>query len=99
MNQKKGIFLPPSLPYGPMSPSQQFFFGGIPKVSKSANSLDWKVIDKGKTFNPITGVCKLCLIEKFHILYNPEASTLNSRDEIFTPCPHKHKFLLSNAHL
>ena len=31
MNQKKGIFLPPSLPYGPMSPSQQFFFlEGIP---------------------------------------------------------------------
>ena len=64
-----------------------------------AYSLDWKVIDKGKTFNPITGVCRLCLKEKFHILYNPEASTLNSRDEIFTPCPHKHKFLLSNAHL
>ena len=23
---KKGDFFPPSLPYGPMSPSQQFFF-------------------------------------------------------------------------
>ena len=24
--KKRGLFLPPSLPYGPMSPSQQFFF-------------------------------------------------------------------------
>ena len=24
--KKRGFFLPPSLPYGPMSPSQQFFF-------------------------------------------------------------------------
>ena len=64
-----------------------------------AYSLDWKVIDKGKTFNPITGVCRLCLKEKFHILYNPDVSTLNSREEVFTPCPQKHKFLLSNAHI
>ena len=64
-----------------------------------AYSLEWKVIDKGKTFNPITGVCRLCLKEKFHILNNPDASTLNSREEVFTPCQHKHKFLLKNAHL
>ena len=62
-------------------------------------TLEWKVIDKGKTFNPITGVCRLCLKEKFHILNNPEASTLNSREEVFTPCQHKLKFLLKNAHI
>ena len=59
--------------------------------------LEWKVIDKGRTYNPITGVCRLCLKEKFHILYNKDASTLNSRTEVFTPCPHKHKFLLKNV--
>ena len=64
-----------------------------------AYSLEWKVIDKGKTFNPITGVCRLCLKEKFHILNNPEAITLNSREEVFTPCQHKFKFLLKNAHI
>ena len=62
-----------------------------------AYKLEWKVIDKGRTYNPITGVCRLCLKEKFHILYNKVASTLNSRTEVFTPCPHKHKFLLKNV--
>ena len=62
-----------------------------------AYTLEWKVIDKGKTYNPTTGRCRLCLKEKYHILYNKDASTLNSRTEVFTPCPHKHKFLLKNV--
>ena len=59
--------------------------------------LKWYIIDKGRTYNPVTGKCRLCLKEKYHILYNKEQSSLNSREEVFTPCPHKKKFLLSNA--
>ena len=60
-------------------------------------TLKWYVIDKGRTYNPVTGKCRLCLKEKYHILYNKEQSCLNSREEVFTPCPHKKKFLLANA--
>ena len=35
-------------------------------------TISWKIIDKGKPFNPVTGVYRLCLKEKYHILYNRE---------------------------
>ena len=57
-------------------------------------SIKWKIIDKGKPYNPVTGVCRLCLKEKFHILYNREDCSLNTRDELFGHCPHKKEHLL-----
>ena len=59
-------------------------------------NLKWKIIDRGRQFNPVTKICRLCSKEKFHILYNKEASSLNHRTEIFQPCPHKKKFILNN---
>ena len=52
-------------------------------------TIKWKIIDKGKPFNPVTGVCRLCLKEKYHILYNRQDCSLNRRDELFGHCPHK----------
>ena len=46
------------------------------------------------SFNPVTGTCKLCISEKFHILFKPESATLNSKSEIFTSCRHKKSELL-----
>ena len=57
-------------------------------------TIKWKIIDKGKPFNPVTGVCRLCLKEKYHILYNRADSSLNTRDEVFGHCPHKREHLL-----
>ena len=51
--------------------------------------ITWKLIDRGKPFSPISGVCQLCLKEKYYILYKPEMATLNSRNEIFNTCSHK----------
>ena len=48
-------------------------------------SIKRKIIDKGKPYNPVTGVCRLCLKERYHILYNRQHSSLNSRDEVFGP--------------
>ena len=59
-------------------------------------NLKWKIIDRGRQFNPVTKVCRLCCKEKFHILYNREVGSLNHRTEIFQPCPHKKKFILNN---
>ena len=53
-----------------------------------------KIIDKGKPFNPVTGFCRLFLKEKYHILYNRQDCSLNSRDELFGHCPHKRDHLL-----
>ena len=57
-------------------------------------NIKWRIIDKGKPVNPVTGVCRLCLKEKYHILYNREDCSLNTRDELFGHCPHKKEHLL-----
>ena len=59
--------------------------------------LNWSILGKAKSFNPVTGVCRLCLLEKYFILYNPKDATLNSRDEVFNSCRHKWKHTLSRA--
>ena len=59
--------------------------------------LEWKIIRKAKSYNPVTGNCRLCLLEKYCIMYNWKDATLNSRDEIFVPCRHKKSFLLSKT--
>ena len=62
-------------------------------------TLDWKIIDRGRIFNPVTRVCRLCLKEKWHIMHNPDACSLNSRTEIFNSCPHKRWFTFQYASL
>ena len=52
--KKRGLFLPPSLPYGPMSPSQQFFFFEcIPYINKLLLIIDicwihWQLTSLGR---------------------------------------------------
>ena len=57
----------------------------------------WDFIDRATTFNPITRKCRLCLKEKFHIMYNTDASTLNKSQEIFNTCRHRTQKLLINV--
>ena len=59
--------------------------------------LEWKILGKARGYNPVTKVCRLCLLEKYFIMYKPETATLNSRDEFFNPCRHKWKHFLSNS--
>ena len=56
----------------------------------------WKIIDRGKAFNPSTKSCQVCLKEKYQIMFNPEGATLNDRREIFSTCRHRTKLLLCN---
>ena len=64
------------------------------KKQKKTYTISWDLIDKGKTFSPISGVCVLCTKEKFHIIFNPEGADLNSNDEIYSNCRHKKPKLL-----
>ena len=59
--------------------------------------IKWKIIEKSKSFNPVTNICNLCTTEKFHIIFNPEQGSLNKRDEIKSHCRHKKPLLLDNT--
>ena len=67
----------------------------------------WKLKDEGipyeisfqqlaqaSAYNPTTNICKLCLTEKYFIMFKPEGATINSRSEFFSSCRHKTKLLL-----
>ena len=57
--------------------------------------VEWKILEKNiPTFNPVTGLCKLCTREKYNIVMNPQLATLNSRQEIFAHCRHKQSKLI-----
>ena len=57
-------------------------------------TIDWKVIDRGKIFSALTQDCQLCLKEKYQIIFKPENSTLNKRNELAAYCRHKKHSLL-----
>ena len=59
--------------------------------------LSWRILGKAKSYNPVTGVCRLYLMEKYFIMYNQKDATLNSRDEVYNSCRHKWKFTLKRA--
>ena len=45
-------------------------------------SIEWKIISRAKPFDPGTGVCRLCIREKYFIIFKPNMATINSRSEI-----------------
>ena len=57
-------------------------------------NLEWEVVSKGADFNPATGICGVCNLEKFFIMFKPGGASLNQRSEFFTHCRHYRKFLL-----
>ena len=67
------------------------------KENRIPYQLNWSILGRAKSFNPVTGVCRLCLLEKYFILYNPKDATLNSRDELFNTCRHKRNYTLAKA--
>ena len=67
------------------------------KGSNIPHKVKWKIISRCPPFNPSTKTCKLCLTEKYHIIFKPEGATLNDRSEIFATCRHRLKKLLGNS--
>ena len=58
--------------------------------------IKWKAVERAPPFNPITKKCRLCLKEKYFIIFQPEGAKLNSRSELYSTCRHRTKGLLSN---
>ena len=59
--------------------------------------ITWKLLERAPTHNPITKKCRLCLKEKFYIMYHSGGSTLNKRNEVFNTCRHRTQNLLTNV--
>ena len=57
-------------------------------------TLKFKQLAQASAFNPVTGMCRLCLTEKFFIMFKPEGANINHRSEFFSACRHKTKQLL-----
>ena len=56
--------------------------------------ISWKLIDRGRAYSPVHGVCQLCTREAYYITYKPNLAELNSKSEIFAACRHKKSKLL-----
>ena len=54
----------------------------------------WKILQHAKPFTPENGQCALCTAEKKIIIFKPELSSLNSRNELGAHCRHKKSRLL-----
>ena len=62
-------------------------------------TVSWKILARGRVFNPITKICQLCLKEKYLIMFAPEGATLNKRSELYNTCRHRLKQLLGKVKL
>ena len=61
-----------------------------------AYSVKWDITDRAPPFNPTSKKCRLCLKEKWNIMFKPKAATLNVRSEIFSTCRHRLAEVLAN---
>ena len=57
--------------------------------------IKWEIVGRAQPFNPATGQCRLCLLEKYYIMFNKIGASLNQRTEFFSHCYHKSPLLLS----
>ena len=69
------------------------------KSLRSSNvpyDINWNFKERAAPYNAITGWCRLCTLECYHILFNIEDASLNQRSEFFQHCFHKKPQLLVN---
>ena len=66
------------------------------KEKHSNYSIKWKIVSKAKPYSTSSKRCNLCIEEKYFIIYRPETSSLNKRNELLSACRHRRKHLLNN---
>ena len=57
--------------------------------------LQWRIIDKAKSFSPISKCCKLCTLERYYLIFRTDLHTLNKNTEFGHDCLHKRFLKLS----
>ena len=58
-------------------------------------AIKWRLIKQYRPYDPVSGRCTLCLMEKISILEHEGSNQLNKRSEIIGTCRHKKKYRLS----
>ena len=66
------------------------------KNSNNVFNVKWKIVDRDRQYTSMPKSCNLCTSEVYHILFNPQNATLNSRNELKGHCRHWEQFRLSN---
>ena len=66
------------------------------EASNIPYDISWKILLRAPTYSPITKSCRLCLLEKYFIMFDSAGATLNVKSEFFSTCLHKQKLLLKN---
>ena len=66
------------------------------KEENKPYDIDWEILDRAGTHNPVSKKCRLCLKEIYYIMFRPDSASLNSRNELFNTCRHRKQKLLSN---
>ena len=67
------------------------------KDEGSPFTISWQILSRASSFNPTSGMCRLCLKEKYLIMFAPATATLNKRSEIFSSCRHRKGKLLDKT--
>ena len=57
----------------------------------------FKILGRASSFSPISGICNLCTLEKYHIIFTPALASLNKKEEINNQCLHKEPLLLDKT--
>ena len=60
-------------------------------------SIKWRIVARGRAYTASTKSCRLCIKEKYFIIFKPQMATLNIRNELGSECRHRKKHLLCNA--
>ena len=53
------------------------------------HSITWQILARAGSCNPSSVMCRLCLKEKFLIMFAPATATLNKRNEVYNNCRHR----------
>ena len=56
--------------------------------------ISWEIVTKAPQYNPSSRVCRLCILEAYHLIFTPGGANLNKREELFGFCKHMWKTLL-----
>ena len=58
-------------------------------------TITWDILERRLAgYNTSSKACRLCLLEKYHIMFTPGVATLNRRRELFSSCRHRRKLTL-----
>ena len=67
------------------------------KDQRTPFTISWDIIGRAAPYNPATNKCRLCLLEKYLIMFRPAGASLNQNSEFFTTCRHKQSHLLGKV--